>query len=301
MKKVLRLVFLGFITFLLGGCGVTGRLSNNGKTNVVVSILPQKQFVEKIGGDIVNVSVMIPPGFSPATYEPTPSQIKEVSEADVYFRVGQIGFEQTQMDKLKEVNPSMKIVDTSKNIEYRHLEAHDHGEDEHEKEADHEEETMDPHVWLSPKNVLSQAEVIRDSLVELEPENRQVFESNFDAFKAELEQLDTDLTDAFAPIKGKTMLVYHPAFGYLADDYGFVQEHFEIEGKEPTVSQIHNVAKMAKAEGVKVIFVQKQFSHSSAHALAQEIGGSVVQIDPLDPDYLNNLRSMVDVITKEVR
>lgn len=299
MSKIFKLFVFSFLILFLGGCGLTKKISDNGKINVVVSILPQKQFVEKIGGKKVNVTVLIPPGFSPATYEPTPEQIKAVSQADVYFRIGIIGFEQTQLDKLTSVNPEMKVIDTSENMSYRQLEAHSHEEKEPEDHDD--EEGSDPHVWLSPKLVISQAEVIRDTLADLYPQDKKSFEAGFLAFQSELQQLDSDLAIAFAPIKGKTMLVFHPAFGYLADEYGFHQEHFEIEGKEPTISQINNIANMAKREGVKVIFVQKQFSQSSAQALAQEIDGSVVQIDPLDPDYISNMRHIATTITTELK
>lgn len=286
-------------------------LSAENQVQVAVSILPQKNIVERIGGELVSVEAMIPAGFSPATFEPTPEQIAFVSQADVYFRIGHIGFEQASMDELVQVNPSMRVVDTSVNNTLRMLEAHDHDhdnehedgeheEDHHAEEGAHEEGSIDPHVWLAPKMVQEQAAVITAALQEIDPDNASVYQANFETLIADLQMLDQELTTAFAPIQGEVMLVYHPAFGYLADTYGFTQEHFEIEGKEPTLQQLQEVITLARAEDIRVVFVQKQFSTDSAAALAEQINGAVVAVDPLAPDYFANMRSLAQTIAENL-
>ncbi|MCB9813285.1 MAG: zinc ABC transporter substrate-binding protein [Pseudomonadales bacterium] len=281
------------------------------KHQLLVSILPQKQIVEKIAGSNFVVNELIPPGFSPETYDPTVQEMKIVSKAEIYFRIGQIPFEKTHLSKLQEINSSMIIVDTSINNVFRDIEEHAHeGEEEHnydetakeeESNLDEPAEEIDPHIWLSPKMVKKQAEIIYNSLIEVYPEFENDFKINYQQLVGELDLLDQELENAFAPIKGKTMLVYHPAFGYLARDYGFNQEYIQIEGKEPSISDIQRIIIEAKNDDVHVIFVQKQFNIDSAKAIADNIDGVVVEIDPLDPDYFGNMRTIAQTISDKLR
>lgn len=284
---------------------------SNEKINIIVSILPQIEVVEKIGKDKVSVSAIIPPGNDHGVYEPTFQEMNTISQADIYFRIGHISFEKVKLDSLISVNPSMKVVDTSANNKLRQLEAHSHGDDEHSHvEENHtndhndeniaEESSVDPHVWLSPKMVIQQAEIIAKTLSELDSENASFYESNLNIYISELEELDKQLKIAFEPIKGKTILVYHPAFGYLADEYGFIQEHFEIEGKDPSLQDMQKIVKLANSENIKVIFVQKQFSKDSAIAIAEQINGTLVLVDHLSPNYSENMKEIANTITKAV-
>ena len=267
--------------------------------NIMVSILPQVDFVERIGGDKVRVAEMIPPGFSPATYNPSPAQLRKLQGADIYFRIGHIPFEKAQMSRLQKLNPRMKVVDTSKGIKLLTLAAHHHHDDKDHDDHDEgnkHEAGDDPHIWLSPKLVETQASHIFAALVKASPENTDLFTKNYNQLINDLDDLDKKLAAAFAPIKGQTILVFHPAFGYLADSYGFEQESIETEGKDPTPKQLKKIINEAKKDGVKVIFVQAQFSTKSAKAVAREIGGAVVQIDPLAKDYFTNLEQMAKTI-----
>lgn len=301
MKKLplfitLLFVFVfGVFTFVKQNPSPKQAIESRAEHQLIVSVLPQKQIVQRIAGEKFAVNELIPPGFSPATYDPTVEEIKIVANSDMYFRIGHIPFEETNLEELVEANPSMLVVDTSKNNTLRDLEAHSHGEEEHED--DEHEGGIDPHVWLSPKMVQEQATVIYETLVAQYPEYADEFSTNYEMLIKDLEELDKELDIAFTPIKGKTMLVYHPAFGYLARDYGFTQEHIEIEGKEPSVGDIQHIIDEAKADNVSVIFVQKQFSQDSAKAIADSIGGVVVEIDPLAEDYFANMKAMAKTIT----
>lgn len=280
---------------------------DDGTLNVMVSILPQVNFVNKVGGEYVNVEAMIREGFSPATYEPIPEQMKRLAETDLYFRIGHVPFEKTYMEDIAQTNPEMSVIDTSEGVSLREIEAHSHdGEEEHEEdhegEGDHEDNKHegetgdDPHIWLSPQRVKIQVEHIYNALVEEQPENQEYFLANKDAFIQELDALDKELKQVLAPFEGKTMFVYHPAFGYLADDYGFKQEHFQIQGKDPSIEEVQDIIAQAQEEEVTVIFVQKQFSTSTARAIAEEINGSVIQIDPLAQDYITNMKQIANTI-----
>jgi len=263
------LTILVVIIFIVTNSKNISTDDENEKINVMVSILSQIDFVENIGKDKVSVEAMIPPGFSPTTYEPSIEQLKKLSNADLYIRIGYIPFEKTQMKRLEDLNPEMKVVDSSDGIEIYE---------------------NDPHIWLSPRLVKIQVENIYLALVEIDPENKGFYENNKNEYLAELDAFDLELKNAFSKIKGKKILVFHPAFGYLARDYGFEQIAIEIDGKEPSAENLANIIDTAKEENIKTIFVQRQFSQKSAEAIAKQIDGVVVPLDPLAEDYIENLR-----------
>ena len=328
MKKTTKILLLALTLSVVGFLitMVTSREKDTANTDtqkhqLLVSILPQKQIVERIAGTTnFAVDVLIPPGSSPETYDPTTQEMQKVSQAEMYFRIGKLPFEEVNLSTFTEINPNMVVVDTSINNTFRELEAHSHAdeethaeEDTHEGEEFHDEEIsdhsddeetyqedesqIDPHVWLAPRMVSEQAEVIYTQLVANYPEYTESFTANFEQLQSDLTALDQELSVAFAPIEGKTMLVYHPAFGYLARDYGFNQEYIEIEGKEPSISDLQKIIVEAKNDGVRVIFVQKQFSTDSAQAIADNINGVVVEVDPLAADYFGNMRTIAQTIS----
>lgn len=305
MKKThLILITLFFSVLLVSGC-TKPKQTDADKLNIMVSILPQIDFVERIGGDQVTVTAMIPPGFSPATYNPSPEQIQKLSEADIYIRIGHIPLEKAQMSKLQDLNPDMVVVDSSIGVDLRNIESHSHGEEDeyHDEHEEEQKETInqDPHIWLNPNLVKIQAENIYQALIKASPENTEYFETNKNKFLSDLENLDLKLKEAFQPISEETILVFHPAFGYLADAYNFHQEAIEIEGKDPTIENIQKIIDESKKDNIKVIFVQKQFSTQSAQVIAEAIEGTVVQIDPLAQNYFENMENMAQIITTNLK
>ena len=247
------------------------------RINVIVSILPQMDFVKNIGGNKIDIYAMIQPGFSPATYEPSPNQLKKLSSANLYIRIGHIPFEKIHMEKIKDLNPKMTVVDSSKGIEiYKN----------------------DPHIWMSPKLVKIQTQNICNALVKIDPDNKNFYKNNEKKYLEKLNDLDIELKNAFLKIKDKKILVFHPAFGYLAREYGFEQIAVEIEGKEPTAKNLAEIIDTAKKENIKTIFVQKQFSAKSAESIAKQINGKVVPLDPLAENYIDNLKIIANKIQK---
>ncbi|MDC7222629.1 MAG: zinc ABC transporter substrate-binding protein, partial [Spirochaetales bacterium] len=168
------------------------------------------------------------------------------------------------------------------------------GEDDHDDH--HDEETIDPHVWLSPVLAQTIARNMLDTLISNDPEGKSVYEANLDALIADLTTLDKELMEVMAPLQGEILFVYHPAFGYFGDHYGLVQEAIETGGKEPSAAALEEIIEHAHEESVRIIVVQPEFSQNSAKAVADAIGGVVIPMAPLEKDYINNLKMMAQTL-----
>ena len=299
MKKFIPL----FLLVIIISCTQTTRKSDT--LNIFVSVLPQKYFVERIAGDKAQVHVMVLPGHSPATYEPTPSQMKDISQADIYFRIG-VPFEETWMKKLAQLNPELLVVDTREGNPLRPMDSFltlrkkmspDHGKENNE-EHDHSHQ-LDPHIWLSPELVKIQAQTICNTLQEFDPENSKYYSENLQTFLDDLTSLQQYFADRLSQLEHKEFLVFHPSWGYLADEFGLMQIPIQIEGKSPSPKQLAEVISFAQKKNIRVVFIQKQFSTSAAQTVAKAIHGKVISIDPLAEDFFENMRSIADTF-KEV-
>jgi zinc transport system substrate-binding protein len=312
MKRYLNRFSLGVLlaVLLVGGltaCAANTSLSEAGTLDVVVSIVPQRYFVERIGGEHVTVSVMVEPGNSPATYEPKPEQLKALSSAAAYFSIG-VPFESAWLNKIAEANDEMVMVDTIANIERMPMTAHHHhDEEEHEEaEADHEEHeehedaegAPDPHVWVSPELVKVQAQAIYEALVELDPEHEADYKANLDAFIADIDELEADIKATLSGLKSNKFMVFHPAWGYFADDFGLEQIPIEVGGQEPSAQELAHLIEEAQEEGIQIVFAQPEFSTSDAETIAKEIDGEVLLISPLAPDWLENMRTVAQTFAE---
>lgn len=273
--------------------------------DVMVSIPPQKYFVERIGGDRVNVDILLPPGASPATYEPKPQQLQSLSNADAYVRI-HVPFEKAWWERISSANSDLQVIDLTEDIDrmpmafdhhHHHGEEGEHGHDEAHGHNEAKAETgdnPDPHIWLSPPLVKEQAQTIYDALVELDPQNESRYQENLTAFIAEIEQLDRDIESTLANVEDRTFMVFHPSWGYFADAYNLEMIPIEVGGNEPSAAETSQLIKEAKAENIEVIFAQPQFSTRSAETIANEIGGEVILIDPLAEDWLSNMGKVAD-------
>jgi zinc transport system substrate-binding protein len=273
------------------------------KINTIVSIVPQKNFVEAIGGELVNVSVMVLPGNSPHSYEPKPSQMKELNDAKLYFAIG-VEFEHAWLKRFSNQNKNMQIIDTTKGIEKIAMAEHHHDEDEHDHkghqhdEHDHDEaESKDPHVWTSPSNIRVIAKNTLDALVSADVSNKTIYEANYHAFMQKINNVDNTIREILknTPKESKFM-VFHPAFGYFANEYNLVQIAVEVEGKEPKPSALAELIKEAKEENIKAIFTQPEFSDKSAKIIADELKIKVIKVSPLNPKWDENLINLAKAI-----
>lgn len=259
------------------------------KLTVAVTILPQAEFVKNVGGDRVEVTVLVPAGANLHTYEPTPSQITSLSRAGIYFKVGSgIEFELAWMEKLRSANEQMLVVDSSAGVAL----------EETSGAADHSE--VDPHIWLSPPNAAIMVQNIYDGLVVVDPSNKDYYRQNRDAYLEELARLDREIRDALSGVSDRTFMVYHPSFGYFAREYDLTMLSVEKEGKEPGAAGLARVIAQAKEHNLSVIFTEPQFDPRSAEVIGNAIDGRVVTIDPLAGDYLDNMRRFLVALVESM-
>jgi zinc transport system substrate-binding protein len=284
---------LVLIAALLIGCSQTTPSESSETLNVTVSILPQQYFVERIGGALVDVNVMVQPGASPATYEPKPEQLQALSRADAYISIG-VPFEDAWLERIGSANPEMLLVDSAQGIERMAMAAHHHEGEEHEGEA----KNLDPHIWLSPRLVRVQARNIYDALVRLDPEREDVYQANLDRFIADIDELDAHIRETLAGVESRKFMVFHPSWGYFARDYDLEMIPIEIGGQEPSAAELAALVEKAREEGIKVIFAQPEFSTRSAEIIAKEIGGEMLLVSPLAADWLDNLRRVAETFAE---
>ena len=257
--------------------------------DVLVTILPQRSLVERLGEDAVHVHVLVGPGQTPETYDPTPRELAAVSAAAVWFTTG-APLEELLLPRLRTLQPALAVVATTdgsallaSDPHADHDPGHDHGE-------------VDPHVWLSPRNTATQVQAMAAALARLLPDRAGRIAAAETALLAELAAIDRELTALFEPVRGRTFFVFHPAFGYLARDYGLVQVAIESGGLSPSPRHLAETLQAIRDRGATVIFVQPQQSDRLVRAVADEAGLAVATLDPLAPDHLANLRRIGEAI-----
>ena len=221
--------------------------------------------------------------------------------ADLYFRVG-ISFEDVWLGRIAAANPAMRIVDVRTGITLRELGTLTSGHERWQAEAGEiRPRRFDPHVWTDPRRVKIIASTIRDALTELDPAHGDEYQTNYGQFATDLEQLDSEIRALLGEKKERRFMVFHPAWGYFAEAYGLHQIPIETAGKEPGAKQLARVIDEAKAKGIRVIFVQAQFSRRNAETVARAIGGRVIAVDPLAENYLENLRLVAQTFAKAMQ
>ncbi len=275
------------LLFLLFGCQQRAVKSN--KSLVTVSILPLKFFVERIGADFFDVNVLVPPGSGPETYEPSPQEMIRVSNSVLFFKTGYYEIENLLSVKLKDMNKDLTVVDLSKGADIIK-------EVQEEGHASHCG-GVDPHIW---SGISTSKVMINNILQELSnkfPEHKAEFETNYSKLITEIDSLDVYIKNKLKGAKRSTFVMYHPSLGYYARDYHLNQIALEAEGKSPSASHIRSLIDLIRKEEIKTIFLQAQFDVHNTEAIANEIKGKVVTIDPLDADWLGNMYRMTDKIT----
>jgi len=278
MRKILVLLLL----VILNSCG---RQNNStSKPVITVSIAPFSFFVKEIAGDDFELNIMVPAGSNPHIYEPFPEQISKLRRSVGYISNGYLGFEMTWLNRFYETNPSMKKLSLSDGIELLAPVHHDDG--------DHAE-AADPHYWVSPKCARKMAISVKDFLIGLKPEMAEKYNRNFEVFYARIDSMDAEAVKLFSAFPGKSFMIYHPNLGYLARDYNLSEVPVEFEGKEPSPARLRQLIDMARSDGIKVIFVQKEYDSKNARAIATDIGGRVEIIDPLAEEWFVSTNSII--------
>ncbi|WP_373030994.1 metal ABC transporter solute-binding protein, Zn/Mn family [Sulfurovum sp.] len=284
MKKI-TLIFLLLTTYIFSNI------------NAVVSILPEQTFVKAIGGDKVNVSLMVQPGNSPHTYEPKPSQMIEIAKADLYFAID-VEFEDVWLPKFQSLNPKMQVIDLANNVTKMQMQNKHNCEAEGEHHSEHDEHKgEDPHIWTAPSNVKIIAKNIYNALKKIDPLNADYYKRNLDIFLASIDETDRLIIDILSSLEdGERFMVFHPSWGYFAKAYNLEQIAVEVEGKEPKPKELIHLLTEAKEEKVKAIFTQPEFSDTVAKIIAKELQIPVVKVSPLAANWSENLISIAKAI-----
>ena len=259
---------------------------------VFVSVLPQATFVTRVGGEHVKVSALTRPGQNHETFEPTPQQVADIARADLFIGIG-MPFEQAWLPRLRAANPRMRVLDAREGIELLPLDHHDHDEAPgHAGPVPTADEAGDPHLWTSPLLAARMSASIRDTLTELDPAHAEDYGRNQAQFAAELAALDQEIRLQLKDLPSRKFLVFHPAWGYFAQAYGLTQVPIEQGGKEPGARTLVALIEQARRDQIRIVFIQPQSDPRFAEQIARAIGGQVIAIDPLAPDYVANLRAV---------
>ena len=293
LKSSFLVAFVLLSVVLLCGCQPT---ETETRLIVAVSLEPQAFLIDRIGGDRVRNIVVVPAGREPENYQPTVEKVAALSKAKVWFQTG-MPFEVAFQPKLASLAPTMKFVDLRQGIPLRKLELHAHSEANGHLCCD--EEGNDPHIWLGPSAIKTQAETILRTLVELDPLGEPKYRRHCEALLAEIETIRSEIAEVLLPKRSKNVFVFHPAYGYFCDEFGLRQLAIEFEGKSPSATQLAElIASAKKEETPPTIFVQPEFNQGPANAIAEATGGNIIVHSPLQHDVLSNLRQLAEMIAR---
>jgi len=257
----------------------------NAKLNIAVSIPPEAFLVELIAKDKVDITTVVKPGSSPHTYEPKPSQMIKLSKTNIYFAIG-VEFESVWLKKFKDQNPNMHIVYLDKNITKIPMKKKSNGH-------------LDPHIWLSIKNLKNISKKITESLVKYDSDNSNFYRDNLKVLLNKLDILSKESEKKLSTIKNRKFLIFHPSWGYFAKEHNLEQIAVEVEGKSPKPRELIKIINLAKNSNIKVIFTQPEFSQKSSKIIAKEINGIVIEISPLTKNVIDNIKKFTNALAGE--
>lgn len=265
------------------------------KPVLAVSIQPQRYFLEKIAGDKFDVLCLLAQGSNPESYEPSMNHLINLERSKAYFRMGNIGFELAILNKIKNNNPDLVIVDTSDGIDL--LKGTHGGVHSHEHSHSHSHE-IDPHVWTSVPNAKIIAQNMYKALLEIDSQNKKYYTKNYNALLMELSELETELAEKMDSVKGSAFAVWHPSLSYFARDYGLIQIAMENEGKEVPASVLKREIDMAREHDVKVLFYQKEFDSRQIQTINEQLGAEMIEINPMSYDWAEEMKKITNALTR---
>lgn len=282
---IIIIIAAGVVLSLLAG-EKAGFENTEGKVGVVVTIAPEVEMVKAVGGDRVDVTLMVPPTADVHTYEPLPSQLGKVTSAGMYVEVGSsVEFENNYMDKLRSSNPNMLVVNASKGVQLL------------PNTAEGDNETVDPHVWTSPQNAEVMVENIYQGLVEVDPGNKDYYQKNRDQYLKKLDELDKNTQKKLQNVT-KPILIYHPAFGYYSRDYNLTMVGAMVNDEEPSPQRIAMMVDIARQYNITTVYLEPQYDPKLMQSVASQISGQVVLVSDLDENYLENMENVADAFSR---
>lgn len=287
MKKLLVLLI---IALSVSGCSTT---EPNAKEIIGVSIVPQETFAKAILGENYEVVTLIPPGSSPTSHQPSIRTLQKLNEAKLYFSIGVETEEANILPTIKEYD-NLEIIDLAKAVDEiypaRFFE---------EDEEDHDHDGRDPHIWLSPKRAIAMVEIMTEELIKTYPEDKALFIENKEKYKEKLIALDQYIQSRVENANTKDFIIYHPSYGYLADDYGLNMIEIETDGKAANINRLDEIAKIAKERHINAVYYQEEMSFKQAEIIANEIDGEIVKLRPLSADYIEGQKNFIDTLVGE--
>lgn len=315
MLKFYRNIFFFLLPVMILSCKekqADKTLSQDSSTDrpihIAASIIPQYYFIERITGDKAEIFTIVPPGASPATYEPSPSDMEIIAEADIYFSIG-VPFEEAWLQRFASANPDLSIISTYQNINRLPINRHTQelfsgqeaqGGEISQPAGSHEYGTPDPHIWLSPELVKSQAEIICETLIEIHPSGEENYRRNLEIFLDDIRNLQEELHAILDPFSGSIFMVFHPSWGYFADEFRLIQLPIETEGSEPSPSELAALIDIGVDNRIRFIIVSPQFSTRTAEVLASQISAEIVVVDPLAENWLMNMKFITEILGEKL-
>jgi zinc transport system substrate-binding protein len=268
-----RLIINTLVTFLVAGSfSCNAPQAGKEKKILSVSLEPQKYFLETIAGDKFQINSVITSGSNPESFDPAPAQMLALSKSSIYFKIGHLNFENVWLNKLKENNSSLNVVDCSEGI---------HAILDNPADINSCHIGIDPHIWSSPQMALVLVKNMYEAIISLDPENEAFYGQNMQALLNEFAATDSIIKSYLADAPSKSFFIYHSALGYFAGEYGLTQYCIEQDGKAPTPAQLRQSIDIARQNNVQVVFIQTEYDRKNAETLANEIGAKVVAIDLL--------------------
>jgi len=259
------------------------------KPTVVVTVPPQATFVREVAADLVTIVTVLPPGANHETYSPPPQDMEKISKASLYLTLGLPPERGNILPKAAEMNRKLKIVDVQNEVTKSYAPRFFAPGDQ------------DPHIWLSPKRAVVMVQLTARELSALDPANRGTYEANAKRYIAQIEAADREIQDSLKSMSKRTFIVYHPAFGYFADDYNLTMVALEEEGKEADPRRIRDIIDMARAKGIKIIFYQEDIDGRQSRTFAEELGGRAEKLSPMATDYVDNVKRMARSVAEGLK
>lgn len=271
--------------FLLLFIACSGAKSEH-KKSIYVSIAPLAYLVEQIVDTTFEVEILVPETTSPETFEPTSAQIQKLSASKAYFNIGLIDFEVELNKTIAQLASSLVMVDLSEGVQTiegtcsHATHSHAHG--------------VDPHTWLSPRFMRQFAQRIALEVSRMDPDNSDIYSARLNILLSRIDSLDSFISSSnLTPFA-----ISHPSLSYYARDYEVSQIAIEVDGKEPTIAQMKELIDRLKGAKITKIFYQKQTSSAAAQTIADEIGVPIIEFDPLEKNWIDNLRRITQEIVE---
>ena len=299
---------LSAISVLVGlvACGapnVTNNEASQGKgVKVVTTFLPITLFTEAVAGDCAEVTSLIPPNLGPHDFQATPSDLADLSGANVLVKNG-LGMEEFLDDLISSAdNKDLVVIDSSSGVktikaaggghhddhqddhgDAHHDDDHHEGDDDHDHGHGHSHGEYDPHIWLDPVRAAQQVENIRDGLVKADPSCADGYKKNADQYTAKLKELNKEFTAKLNPYSGKTFVAFHDFATYFANRYSLKAEFLvDLPEMNPSPADLQRVATQVKESGLKALLSEPQEGNRSFNALAKDLGVNIVEFNPLE-------------------